>query len=164
MPLYESTFIARQDISQADVTKLTEGFSDVVKEKGGKVVKNEYWGLRSLAYRINKNRKGHYSFLGIDAPADAIKEMERKMGLSEDIIRTLTIKVDAIDEEPSAILQQQSSGRYDDDDKRGGRRGGPRDRDDRGPRGDRGDRGPRPDRNSDRADTKEAKSTDSDKE
>lgn len=108
MPYYESTVITRQEISQADVTKLVESLTETLKELGGKVIKNEYWGLRSLTYRIKKNRKGHYAHLGIDAPVEAIREMERKLQLNEDVIRTLTLKVDAIDKEPSAILQQGS--------------------------------------------------------
>lgn len=108
MPLYESTFVVRQDVARADVNKLTETFSDIIAQNGGKVVKNEYWGLRNLAYRIKKNRKGHYVMLAIDAPFDAVKEMERNMGIHEDIIRTLTVRVDAIEEGPSVMLQKVS--------------------------------------------------------
>lgn len=113
MPLYESTFVTRQDVSKADVDRLTEQLSEIVTAQGGKVIKTEYWGLRSLAYKIKKSRKGHYAMLGIDAPADAIKELERNMRINEDIIRTLTVRVEKIDEAPSAMMQSRS-GRDDD--------------------------------------------------
>jgi small subunit ribosomal protein S6 len=106
MPLYESTFITRQDLSKQDITKLADGFATIIEQGGGKVVKNEYWGLRSLAYRIRKNRKGHYTMLAIDAPAPAVKEMERNMRINEDIIRTLTVRVENIEEGPTAMMQQ----------------------------------------------------------
>ena len=106
MPLYEATFIARQDMSKQDVTGLADTFSDIIKKNGGKVVKNEYWGLKSLAYKINKSRKGHYTMLAIDAPAAAVKELERNMGISEDVIRSLTIRVEEIEEGPSVMLAQ----------------------------------------------------------
>jgi small subunit ribosomal protein S6 len=109
MPLYENTFITRQDLSRQDINKLTDNFTAIVGQNGGKVVKNEYWGLRSLAYRIRKNRKGHYVMLAIDAPAAAVKEMERNMRISEDIIRTLTVRVDELEEGPSAMMQQARS-------------------------------------------------------
>jgi small subunit ribosomal protein S6 len=108
MPLYESTFVVRQDVSRADVTKLVESFTAIITQGGGKVVKDEYWGLRNLAYRIKKNRKGHYVMLALDAPFDAVKEMERNMGIHEDVIRTLTVRVDAIEEGPSAMMQKTS--------------------------------------------------------
>ena len=104
MPLYESTFIVRQDMSESEVDKVTEDFSAIVKNKGGKVVKKEYWGLRNLAYKINKSRKGHYVFLGIEASPEAVKEIERKSKLSEDVVRNLTVKVEKIEKGPSAIL------------------------------------------------------------
>lgn len=106
MATYESTFIARQDLSKQDVAGLAETFSEIIKKNGGKVVKNEYWGLRGLAYKINKSRKGHYTMLAIDAPAAAVKELERNMGISEDVIRALTIRVDEIEEGPSVMLNQ----------------------------------------------------------
>lgn len=106
MPLYESTFVVRQDVSRADVTKLVETFSAIIAQGGGKVVKDEYWGLRNLAYRIKKNRKGHYVMLALDAPYEAVKELERNMGIHEDVIRTLTVRVDAIEEGPSAMMQK----------------------------------------------------------
>ena len=126
MPFYENVFIARQDLSTAQVDALADQFTAIIKDKGGDVKKRESWGLRNLAFRIRKNRKGHYVLLNIDAPPAAIQEVERNMGLNEDVIRFLTIKVEELEEGPSAILQK---------------------RDDRGERGDRfgdrGDRGPR---------------------
>lgn len=109
MPLYESTFITRQDLSRADITKIADSLGSIIEQGGGKIVKNEYWGLKSLAYRIKKNRKGHYTMLAIDGPADAIKEMERNMRINEDIIRSLTIRVEEIEEGPSAMMQQSRS-------------------------------------------------------
>ena len=135
MPLYESVFIARQDISAAQVDGLTEQFSALLRENGGEVRKKEYWGLRNLAFRIKKNRKGHYVLFNIDAPPAAVAEMERNMGISEDVIRFLTVRVDTLEEEPSIVLR--SKGSRDD---RHGRRGG------RDFGGSRGDRGPREDR------------------
>ncbi len=106
MPLYESTFVVRQDAPRSDVNKLIEDFSNIVKQQGGTVVKNEYWGLRNLAYKINKNRKGHYVMLALNASHEAVKELERNIGLHEDIIRHLTVRVDAIEEGPSVMLQK----------------------------------------------------------
>ena len=106
MPLYESTFITRQDLSRQDVSKLTESMGAIIAQGGGKVVKDEYWGLRNLAYKINKSRKGHYVMLSIDAPAPAVKEMERNLGHNEDVVRMLTVRVEALDAAPSAMLQQ----------------------------------------------------------
>jgi len=105
MSLYESTFIVRQDMSKADITKLTDQFIAIIEQGGGKVVKNEYWGIRSLAYKIDKNRKGHYTMLGIDAPAAAVKELERNMSINEDIIRCLTVRMDEMEEGPSVMMQ-----------------------------------------------------------
>jgi small subunit ribosomal protein S6 len=105
MPLYESTFIARQDMSRADITKLADSLASIIEQGGGKVLKNEYWGLKSLAYKIEKNRKGHYTMLAIEAPAPAIKEMERNMHINEDIVRSLTVRVDEIPEGPSVMMQ-----------------------------------------------------------
>lgn len=106
MPFYESTFIARQDMSRQDISKLTDSVGSIVSQGGGKVVRDEYWGLRNLAYKINKSRKGHYVMLSIDAPAAAVKEMERTLGHNEDVIRMLTIRVDALEEGPSAMMNQ----------------------------------------------------------
>ncbi|MDH3665429.1 MAG: 30S ribosomal protein S6 [Paracoccaceae bacterium] len=146
MALYEHVFIARQDLSNTQVEGLVEHFSQILQDNGGSVKDTEYWGLRTLAYKINKNRKGHYGFVRTDSPADAVKEMERLMGLHDDIMRVMTVKVDAHEEGPSAVMQAKNSR---DDRGRGGYRGdrdrGDRDRGDRGDR-DRGDRGPRPER------------------
>jgi small subunit ribosomal protein S6 len=106
MPLYESTFVARQDISRADINRMIETYSEIITQGGGKVVKQEYWGLRNLAYKIKKNRKAHYVLLAIDAPYDALKEMERTLRISEDIIRVLSVRVDAIEEGPSPMMQK----------------------------------------------------------
>jgi small subunit ribosomal protein S6 len=104
---YENVFIARQDISAIQVDDLTEAFTKVVSDNDGKIVKTENWGLRTLAYRIKKNRKGHYVMLNIDAPADAIHEMERQMRINEDILRHLTIKIDAFEEGPSIMMSSR---------------------------------------------------------
>jgi small subunit ribosomal protein S6 len=106
MALYESTFITRQDLSRQDVSKIADSLGAIIEQGGGKIVKNEYWGLKNLAYKINKHRKGHYNMLAIDAPAAALHEMERNMRINEDIVRTLTIRVDAIEEGPSVQMQQ----------------------------------------------------------
>ena len=109
MPLYETTFIARQDLPRQDVAKLAESMSAIVENGGGKVLKNEYWGLKSLSYRIAKNRKGHYTMLASDASPAAVKEMERNLAINEDVIRQLTVRVDALPEGPSAMMQQSRS-------------------------------------------------------
>jgi len=135
MALYEHIFLARQDVSPQQVEELTNAFTEVITQGGGKVSKNEYWGLKSLSYRIKKNRKAHYTLLNIDAPHQAVAEMERQQSLNEDILRFMTIRVDELEEGPSAMMQKR-----DRDDERGDRPGGPR--------GDRGgfDRGSRPPR------------------
>ncbi len=107
MPYYEHVFIARQDISPAQVEGLTETLAKIVTDNGGKIEKSEYWGLRNLQYKINKNRKGHYAFLRTDAPAPAIQEMERLMRLHDDVMRVLTIKVDEHAEGPSVQMQKR---------------------------------------------------------
>ncbi len=119
MAYYENVFIARQDISSSQVETLAENLAKIIEENGGKVTKTEHWGLRTLAYRIKKNRKGHYVLMNIDAPSDAVREMERQMRLNEDIIRYLTTRVDELEEGPSAILQARNAR----DDRRGGRGG-----------------------------------------
>ena len=98
MPLYETVFIARDDVTQQQVEAIAELVAGVVTEAGGEVKKREYWGLRGLAYRINKNRKGHYMLLGIDAPPAAIKEVERQLGLNEDVLREMTLRIETIDD------------------------------------------------------------------
>ena len=105
MPLYESVFIIRQDVSSADLDKITDGFVEIIKNNGGELVKQEYWGIRNLAYEINNNRKGHYVLLGLNALPPAIAEMERKMKYSIDVIRFLTQRVEEISKEPSPILR-----------------------------------------------------------
>ena len=107
MPYYENVFIARQDISATQVDALTDGFTSALEGLGGKVAKREYWGLKNLAYKINKNRKGHYAFLKTDAPAPAVQEMERLMRLHDDVMRVMTIKVDTHAEGPSVQMQKR---------------------------------------------------------
>jgi small subunit ribosomal protein S6 len=107
MPLYEHVFIARQDLSNAQAEGLIEHFSTVLADNGGKVVENEYWGVKTMAYKINKNRKGHYAFLKSDAPAAAVQEMERLMRLHDDVMRVLTIKVDKHAEGVSVQMQKR---------------------------------------------------------
>lgn len=109
MPLYENVFIARQDISGAQVDTLAEQFTQLVADQGGEVKKRENWGLRNLAYRMNKNRKGHYVLFNIDAPAAAIAELERTMRINEDVLRYLTIRVEALEEGPSPIMLNRGS-------------------------------------------------------
>ena len=104
MALYESVIIGRQDLTVNQFESLIEEFISVIKSLEGDIKKKEYWGLRNLAYKINKNRKGHYSMLNIDGPSDAINEYERLMRLHEDIVRFLTIRIDKIDEKPSPIM------------------------------------------------------------
>jgi small subunit ribosomal protein S6 len=126
MPLYETTVIARQDISAAQVDALADALTAVIAAGSGEIKKREYWGLRTLAYRIKKNRKGHYVLLNIDAPPPAVTEMERTMRINEDVLRFMTIRVEALEEGPSAIMQSRGS------------------RDDRPRRGGYGDRPPEP--------------------
>ncbi len=124
MSLYEHVFIARQDLSNAQAEALIEHFGQVLKDNGGSVVGQEYWGLKTMAYQINQNRKGHYAFVKSDAPSAAVLEMERLMRLHEDVMRVLTVKVAQHEEGPSAVIQSKNQ------------------RDDRGDR-DRGPRRPR---------------------
>ncbi|MHA1600445.1 MAG: 30S ribosomal protein S6 [Alphaproteobacteria bacterium] len=137
MAFYECVFIARQDISATQAEALADQFSSLIEENGGQVGKKEMWGLRNLAYRIKKNRKGHYILLNLDAPAAAVHEMERTMRLNEDVLRYLTVRVAELETEPSAVLQSRHS--RDDRGSRGGGRGG-------GFRGDRDKRDSRPPR------------------
>ena len=109
MPLYENVFIARQDISGAQAEALADGFAQLIADQGGEVKKRENWGLRNLAYRMNKNRKGHYVLFNIEAPAGAIAELERTMRINEDVLRYLTLKVDQLEEGPSPIMQNRGS-------------------------------------------------------
>lgn len=141
MALYEHTFLARQDLAQAQVDALAESATKIVTDHGGKVVKTESWGLRSLAYRIAKNRKAHYVMLEIDAPGDTVAELERQAGINEDVIRYMTVRVDEHEQGPTVMMRKQERDR-----ERRGERG---DRGDRG--GDRGDRGPRREREEENA-------------
>lgn len=133
MPCYEHVFLARQDLAQAQVDALAENAAQIVEGLEGKVTKVENWGLRSLAYKIAKNRKAHYVMLNIDAPAGVVAELERQTQINEDVIRYMTVRVDSLESGPSVMMRKS------DRDRRG--RG---DRDDRG-----GDRGPRRERDSD---------------
>jgi len=120
MSLYEHVFISRQDLSNTQAEGLVEHFSAILADNGGKVLDSEYWGLKTMAYKINKNRKGHYAFLKTDAPAPAVQEMERLMRLHDDVMRIMTIKVDAHEEGPSVVVQAKNS--RDDRPARGPRR------------------------------------------
>ncbi|HQT78590.1 MAG: 30S ribosomal protein S6 [Rhodospirillales bacterium 20-64-7] len=111
MPLYETVLIARNDVTQQQVEQIAADIQTELEADGGAVKKNEYWGLRSLAYRIKKNRKGHYLLLGLDAKPAFISEMERRLGLNEDVLRFMTIRVEEIEEAPSAILSRKSDER-----------------------------------------------------
>jgi small subunit ribosomal protein S6 len=124
MPLYEHVYLARQDLSPQQVEELTTQLSGVIAQMSGKITKSEYWGVKSLAYRMRKNRKAHMTLLNVDAPAAALNEIERQERLNEDVLRYLTIRVEAHEDGPSAMMRKS-------------------DRDERGDRGDRGDRGGR---------------------
>ena len=142
MRLYESVFIARQDISSQQVESMADEFAGIITNAGGKIHKREYWGLRSLAYRIKKNRKGHYIMFNLETDGATLKEYERIMGLNEDVLRFLNIRIEEVDEAPSIIMQNK------------GERG---DRGERADRSDRGDRGSRPPRQEAAAEAKPAK-------
>jgi small subunit ribosomal protein S6 len=118
MPLYEHVFIARQDVSGAQVDEIVNTFTGVVESGGGKVVETESWGLRNLTYRIKKNRKGHYVLMNIDAPSDVINELERQQRIHEDILRYMTLRVDEHEELPTVMMQgrKERGSRRDDDD------------------------------------------------
>ena len=107
LPYYESIFIARQDISPVQVDSLVDTFVKVLSNGGGKVTKKENWGLRTLAYKIKKNRKGHYVLMNVESSASAISEMENQMRLNEDILRFMTVKVEKLDEEPSYMMRNK---------------------------------------------------------
>ena len=109
MPYYESVYIARPDITAAQVEALTESMSAIIADGGGKVAQTEYWGLKSLAYRIKKNRKGHYTMMALDAPSMAVKEFERNLRLNEDVLRLMTIRVEELDDEPSVMMKNKNS-------------------------------------------------------
>ena len=157
MPLYEHVFLARQDLSQAQVDALAAAATEIVSQNNGKVTKTETWGLKGLAYKIERNRKAHFVLLNIDAPSAAIAEIERQERISEDVIRYLSVRVEELEEGPSAMMRKADRDRERDDrgggfrgdregggfrgDREGGFRGG--DRDGGGFRGDRGPRRPR---------------------
>jgi len=107
MPFYECVFIVRQDIPSTQVETIAASFADIVTKHGGKVAKTEQWGLRNLAYRIKKNKKGHYVLFNLDSPHAAVAEMERNMHLHEDVLRYLTVKVDELESGPSAMLRRE---------------------------------------------------------
>ncbi|HEV2078525.1 MAG TPA: 30S ribosomal protein S6 [Allosphingosinicella sp.] len=130
MPLYEHVFLARQDLPQAQVDALAENATRIIEDNGGKVVKTETWGLRSLAYRIQKNRKAHYVLLDFEAPTNVVAELERQTQINEDVVRYMTLKVDTHEQGPSAMMRRNE-------------------RSERERGGDRGDRGPRRDRDDD---------------
>ena len=109
MPYYESVYIARPDITAAQVEALTESMSAIITDGGGKVTQTEYWGLKTLAYRIKKNRKGHYTMMALDAPPMAVKEFERNLRLNEDVLRLMTIRVEELDDEPSVMMKNKNS-------------------------------------------------------
>ena len=111
MPLYEHVFLARQDASAQQVEELTNALTEVLSQGGGKVTKNEYWGLKGLSYRIRKNRKAHYTLLNIDAAPQAVAEMERQMRINEDILRFMTVRVDELEGGPSVMMRKQDRDR-----------------------------------------------------
>ena len=139
MPLYEHVFLARQDLAQAQVDALAETATNIIESNGGKVVRTETWGLRNIAYRIQKNRKAHYVALDFEAPGPVVAELERQTQINEDVIRYVTIRVDAHEQGPSAMMRRNERNERGDRGDRGDRGG--RGRDD-----DRGDRGPRRER------------------
>jgi len=157
MPLYEHVFLARQDLSAQQVDELTAQYKGVIEQLGGKVGKTEYWGVKTLTYRMRKNRKAHFTLMNLDAPPAAMSEVERQQRINEDVLRNLTIRVEEHETEPSAMMRKADRDR-ERDDRRGGfgdrdrggfgdreRSFGDRDRGDRGDRRPRGDRAPRDD-------------------
>jgi small subunit ribosomal protein S6 len=126
MALYEHVFLARQDVTAQQVEAMTESYKAVIESKGGAVTKVEYWGLKSLAFRIKKNRKAHYALFNISGPAAAITEMERQMRISEDILRFMTVRVEELEDGPSVMLQRRDRDRDDERGDRGGRDDRPR--------------------------------------
>ena len=142
MPLYEHIMLARQDVSAQQVEELTAQLKGVIEQMGGKVTKLEQWGVRTLSYRMRKNRKAHFTLFNVDAPSAALNEIERQERLNEDVLRYITVRVDEHEEGPSAMMRKSDR---DDRGDRGDRGGGFRDRDRGGfrdrDRGDRGDRG-----------------------
>jgi small subunit ribosomal protein S6 len=135
MPLYEHVYLARQDLSQQQVEELTAQYKGVLEQMGGKVAKIEYWGVKSLTYRIRKNRKAHFTLMNVEAPPAALGEIERQEHINEDVLRAMTVRVEELEAGPSAMMRKADRDR-DRDERRGERR---RDRD--GPRGPREERG-----------------------
>ena len=145
MPLYEHVFMARQDVTAQQVESMIDQYRGVIEQNGGTIAKTEQWGVKSLAYRIRKNRKAHFALFNLDAPPAAVAEMERQMRISEDILRFMTVRVDAFEEGPSVMMQKRER-----DERKDRERG--RDGDDRGfdrPRREGDDRGPDRGRRSD---------------
>ncbi len=135
MPLYEHVYLARQDLSAQQVEDLTNQYKAVIEQMGGQVRKTEYWGVKSLSFRIRKNRKAHFTLLNIEAPAAAVSEVERQERINEDVLRALTVRVEELEAEPSAMMRKSDRDR-DRDDRRGERIDrGDRRRDRDGPRG-----------------------------
>lgn len=137
MPHYEHVFLARPDVSAQQLEQLVETYKSLIADNGGSVSKSENWGLKNITYRINKNRKAHYTLMNITAPPPALAEMERQMRLNEDVMRFLTIRVDELEEGPSAMMRREAR-----DDRRGPRRDGDRDRRPRGRPPERSETGP----------------------
>ncbi|MFZ0729694.1 MAG: 30S ribosomal protein S6 [Methylovirgula sp.] len=129
MALYEHVYLTRQDVSAQQVEALSEQFKTILEQHGGKIEKTEYWGVKSLAYRINKNRKAHFTLFNLDAPASAVAEMERQMRINEDVLRFLTVRVEELEQGASAMMRKR-----DDDDRDRGERGDRRGRSERAPR------------------------------
>jgi small subunit ribosomal protein S6 len=154
MPFYEHVFVARADAAQSAVEALIDELKEIVKTGGGDVPKAEYWGLRTLTYRIKKNRKGHYALLNIDAPAAAVHELDRRQRLNEDVIRAMTVRVEQLEEGPSSGMQARQArerrdqrwGRREDEEGGFGGEGGGFGGEDRGPPRERGERFDRGDR------------------
>ena len=132
MPLYEHVYLARQDVTTQQVDELTAQFKAVIEQMGGKVANSEYWGVKSLSYRLRKNRKAHFTLMNVDAPPAALAEVERQERLNEDVLRYLTVRVDEHETGPSAMMRKADRER-DREERRGERR---RDREGRGPRED----------------------------
>jgi small subunit ribosomal protein S6 len=146
MPFYEHVYLARQDLSAQQVEELSAQYKGLIEQMGGTVAKTEYWGVKSLTFRMRKNRKAHFTLMNIDAPSAAIAEVERQERLSEDVLRTLTVRVDELEAGPSAMMRKADR---DERRERGGFDRGDRGGFDRGDRGGFGrgrDRGPREDR------------------
>ncbi|MDX7950924.1 30S ribosomal protein S6 [Lichenihabitans sp. Uapishka_5] len=134
MALYEHVYLARQDVTAQQVETITEQMKGVIEAGGGTIAKVEYWGVKSLAYRIKKNRKAHFTLMNISAPASAVAEMERQLSLNEDVLRVLTLRMEELEEGPSAMLRKREESDRDDRGDRGDRRGGGGGRFDRAPR------------------------------